>query len=192
MRDNEEYKKKLREMLTPKRFEHSIGTAQTAARLAELNGEDRDRAYLAGLLHDAGKNFSHERMLEMCEEYGIELDEISRTSTGLIHAPLGAEIVRREFNIDDEEILESIRRHTVGGENMTVFEKIIYISDMTEPGRSFDGVEKIREAAFKNLDEGMLMGFDMTIIHSVKKRRCQHPATIYARNELIKKMAGQV
>lgn len=183
--DFEKYKKKLKKMLKPERYIHSLGVAETAEKLARINNIDEKKAYAAGLLHDAGKNFSYKEMLDLCEEYNIELDEVSKTSAGLIHAPLGAEIVRREFDIHDEEILESIRRHTVGGRNMTALEKIIYISDMAEPNRNFENVDKLREIVYKNLDKAVLMGFDMTIMRSVEKGRKIHPMTVYARNDII-------
>jgi predicted HD superfamily hydrolase involved in NAD metabolism len=172
-------------MLNKDRFIHSKGVAETAAELARKYKVDEERAYTAGILHDAAKNFSYDEMIRRCREYNIELDEISLSSAALIHAPLGAEIARHEFSVTDEEILESIRCHTVGKKNMTTLEKIIYIADMIEPGRNFDGVEKIRKQTFKNLDKGVLMGLETTIIHTIKKGQLLHPNTVEARNGII-------
>ena len=35
---------------------------------------------------------------------------------------------------------------------MSILEKVIYVADMTEPGRNFPGVEKLREYATDNLE----------------------------------------
>lgn len=180
-----EYEKKIKSILTPERFRHSLGVAETAARLAKINGADEDKAYTAGILHDAAKNLSYEEMLERRREYGVKFDETSESSGALLHAPLGAEIAKREFGISDDEILESIRSHTVARENMSTLDKIIYIADMIEPNRNFDGVEEIRAAAFENLDRGVLMGLEQTILHTIKKGLILHPSTVYARNSLI-------
>ncbi len=187
-----EYEEKLRTMLSPDRFRHSVGVAQTAVRLAERYNADREKAYLAGILHDAAKNFSYEEMLDKCAEYNIELDEISKSSKGLMHGPLGAEIVRRDFGVDDEEVYSCIFFHTTGKPDMTLLEKIIYIADMTEPNRKFEGVEKLRMMTFENLDKSLLMGFDSTIIHTVQKGELLNSATIHARNSIIKELKGQV
>lgn len=183
-----DYEAELKKMLKPDRFIHSQGVAKTAVKLAQMNGENTEKAYIAGILHDAGKNFSYEEMIKMCEKYSIELDDISKTSTALMHAPLSGEIAKDKFSVSDEEILQSIRCHTVGRENMTLLDKIIYIADMIEPNRDFEGVDEIRKVTFENLNKGVLMGFDTTIQHTIKKGGLLHPCTLYARNSIIKEI----
>ena len=41
--------------------------------------------------------------------------------------------------------------HTTGRENMGLLEKIVYIADLIEPGRDFQGVEEIRRLAYEDI-----------------------------------------
>ena len=41
----------------------------------------------------------------------------------------GAIVAKDEYGIEDEDILNAIRFHTVGRPNMSLLEKIIYIAD---------------------------------------------------------------
>ena len=88
-------------------------------------------------------------------------------------------------DLEDEEILSAIRWHTTGKENMTKLEKIIYIADMIEPSRDFDGVEELRKVTLENLNKGVLMGLTQTIKFLLKKGSLIDLNTIKARNSLI-------
>lgn len=181
----ESMKSKLREMLSTKRYEHSLGVCAEAVKIAEYCGEDAENAYIAGLLHDCAKGFSEDEQIRLCGEYGIALDKITLACPPIIHAPLGAETAKREFGIDDEEILAAIRFHTVARAEMTTLEKIIYVADMTEPMRDFDGVDKIRALAYENLDEAFLEALNQSIGFNLKKNTVIHPDTLNARNDML-------
>ena len=70
---------------------------------------------------------------------------------------------------------------------MTILDKIIYLADVIEPGRSFKGVEDIRKVARIDLDQAVLTALDQNIRYIVKGGGVIHPATIPARNELLLK-----
>ncbi|MDO5397276.1 MAG: bis(5'-nucleosyl)-tetraphosphatase (symmetrical) YqeK [bacterium] len=180
-----EMKEKLKSVLKPKRYIHSLGVCDTAVKLAKQFGVDKEKAYLAGLLHDCAKCFEHEKQLELCKEYGIELSGITLECPAVIHAPLGAAVARAEYGIDDEEILQSIALHTTGGCNMTKLDKIIYIADMIEPSRDYKGVDGLRKEAGKDLDSAMLTALQSTLKFNIKKGSIIHPDTIDAWNDLL-------
>lgn len=181
----ERFKKKLGESLKPERYVHSLGVCAEAVKLAERYGADRDKAYIAGLLHDCAKGYGKRRQRELCEEYGIELDEITLRCPAVIHAPLGAEIAKREYGIEDEEILKAIRVHTVGGAGMSKLDKIIYTADMIEPSRSFEGVEELRRIAYEDLDRAVAAAVAQSIEFNLKKPSVIHPDTLAAWNDLL-------
>lgn len=179
--ETDDINKRLHTVLTPKRFRHTQGVAQEAVRLAERYGADKDKAYLAGLLHDCAKCYTDEEKLAMCEEYNVPLDDILSRQPDLAHSFLGAALARAEYGVEDEDIINAIAYHTTGRENMTLLEKIIYIADYIEPNREpFKGLEEIRELAYKDIDKAVEYSLHNTIDYNVKKKRIIHPLSIKA------------
>ncbi|WP_278287300.1 bis(5'-nucleosyl)-tetraphosphatase (symmetrical) YqeK [Caloranaerobacter ferrireducens] len=174
--------------MNEERFIHSIGVMETAEKLADVYGCDKNKARLAGLIHDCGKLKNDRELLKMAFEFGIILDDVKDVNIALLHAPLGAEIAKNEFGIKDLEILNAIRYHTTGKENMSLLEKIIYIADYIEPNRDFPSVEVLRELAFLDLDKAVLMAMDNTIKYVVDNGWILDIETIKARNFLLKKI----
>lgn len=168
-------KEKLQSALSIKRYIHTMGVVDEAIKLAEIYGsqQDRQKAEVAALLHDCAKNYPEGLKLRLCKEYHIDLDDIMKAQTDLIHPFLGAEIAKREYLVDDEEILGAIRYHTTGKANMSLLEKIIFIADFIEPSRdSFKGLDEARRLAYLDLDMAMRYILEETIAF-VKKRDLQ-------------------
>ena len=169
--------------LKNKRIPHVLGTEQEAIRLAERYGADVEKARVAALLHDCTKKLNMEEQLELCGRYGIQLDELEQKALKLLHAKTGAAIARDVFGVDDE-IYNAIWWHTTGHAHMTLREKVIYLADYIEPSRNFPGVDKLRAVCYKDLDEGLLMGLEMTIEEMTEMGNPVHHATIEARDAL--------
>ena len=123
-------------------------------------------------------------MLELCERFGIELDPISRESTGLIHGFLGAVIADKYYGACDSEIYY----HTIGKPDMSLMTKIIYIADGIEPNRNYEGVERIRETAFEDIDRALILQIDSTIKSVISRGGLIHTNTIDTRNFYLKKL----
>ena len=166
-----------------KRIPHVLGTEQEAVRLAERYGADVRKAQVAALLHDCTKKLDMEQQLALCRRYGIRLDELEQKALKLLHAKTGAAIARDVFGVDDE-IYRAIWWHTTGHAGMTLLEKIMYLADYIEPSRDFPGVDKLRAVCYKDLDEGLLMGLEMTIEEMTSMGNPVHHATIEARDAL--------
>ncbi len=182
-------KEKLKALLSQKRYIHTIGVSETAKKLARLYGEDEEKAYLSGLLHDCAKYMSIDEQLKKCEELGVELDFETRSCAPVIHAPLGAQMAKDEYGIDDEEILNAIRYHTVARVGMSRLEKIIYIADMTEPSREYEEVEDLRKISETDLDKAMLKCLGECIMFNIKKGIAVHSDSVKCYNELVYKEA---
>ena len=165
------------------RIPHVLGTEQEAIRLAERYGADVEKARVAALLHDCTKKLNMAEQLELCGAYGIQLDELEQQALKLLHAKTGAAIAKDVFGVD-EEIYRAIWWHTTGHAGMTLLEKIIYLADYIEPTRDFPGVDKLRAACYRDLDEGLLMGLEMTIEEMTNMGNPVHHATIEARDAL--------
>lgn len=181
-------KENLKTVLSEKRYTHSLGVADEAASLAERWGEDKDAAYIAGLVHDCAKEIENEKAKSLInDKYGLKLDPVTIHTHKLLHGPLGACIAQSEFKIYDPEILDAIKYHTTAKANMGLLTKILYIADYVEPNRDFEGVDELRRLAYENIDEAILTGLDFTLGELLEGGRMLHPDTVHARNWLLLK-----
>ncbi len=142
--------------LSPKRYAHTRGVVEMALEYAKQNGLDYDETFIAALFHDIAKELPMEESLRLCALYHIELDEFEKSHLHLAHGKIGAAILENELGIHKASIINSIKYHTVGRLNMTDLEKVIYLADMTEEGRSsYKGKEQIKHYAQYNLNRAM-------------------------------------
>ncbi|NLJ78641.1 MAG: HD domain-containing protein [Tissierellia bacterium] len=168
------------------RYLHSVRVMETCIDLARHHGYHVEKVAIAGLLHDCGRLLDVKRMLKLIGDFDIILDSIARDNTGLIHAILGEELARREYHIGDVEVLNAIRFHTTGRENMNSTEKIVYIADIIEPNRNFPGVENIRDMAYRDIDGSILHSMEGTLKFLIETSAPIHLDTIRARNQLLR------
>lgn len=158
----EDLEKTVIGLLNPNRVAHVLGCRDTAVALAEKWGEDPVNAARAGLLHDVTKALNGPLQLTLCRTYGENLNEFSFQNPKTLHALTGSLVAGRIFG-ENEAVVSAVCSHTTGKPNMNLLEKIIYVADYMEPNRDFDGVQKMRELAFSNIDEALKMGLQMTV-----------------------------
>ncbi len=178
----------IRFKLSKPRFKHSLQVAEVARELAEHYQVDADKAYLIGILHDYAKGISAEELLATAEKNELLQDELERQVPDLLHAPVGSWLVQHELKIEDQDILQAIRFHTLGDLNMSVMDKIIYLADMIEPGRDYPGQERLKGLAFRDLDDAMLFGLESTIRYCLDRGRLLHPRTVEVRNHYLQRI----
>ena len=132
------------------RREHSFRTALTAVKYAKREGIAEARTILACALHDCGKYvpLSSPLLAGFTPPEGVPAP--------VMHQYTGAYLAEHEFGIEDEGVLDAIRYHTSGRENMSALEQLILVADMVEEGRSFPGVEELRAALDRSLHEGLI------------------------------------
>lgn len=171
--------RKLEKHLRPERYRHTIGVMYTAASLSMCHKGNIEKAMLAGLLHDCGKEYSIKEQKRLCREYKIPLTESELKMPALIHAKLGTYLTEHEYSIEDSEVLNAITYHTTGKPDMTLLEKIIYIADYIEPGRiAIPILDKVRYVAFSNIEEAVALSAGSTISYLKKMGRDIDPMTI--------------
>lgn len=149
-------------MIRAKRIPHVRGCEEEAVRLARRWGAEEDAARAGAILHDCTKYLDLEEQLSLCAKYGIILDDLERVAVKLLHAKTGAAIARWEYGMPPE-VCDAICWHTTGRADMTTLEKILYIADYMEPTRDFDGVERLRELVFRDLDAAVRLGLEMSV-----------------------------
>lgn len=176
-------RKRLQGDLGPKRYVHTMGVVRMAAELSSRYGADCRKAQLAALLHDCAK-FDRETQKNLAREYGLDISDMPMP---IVHGPLGAKRAKREFGIEDEEIINAIACHTVCRTNMGVLDKVVYLSDKIEHGRSYEGVEHIRREAERDLDHGMIACIEHGLRHLGEKGEQAHPDTLTVLEKLKNK-----
>ena len=182
----------LKDNLVEERYIHSLGVMEAAVELARMFNLDEEKARLAGLLHDAAKCFSNEKLLEIIKEHIPEVHECELLNYKTLHAPVSAYLAKTKFNVTDVEILDAIRWHTLGRCGMSNFEKIIFLADKIE-ARTRDltfrkeCLELLKED--RGLDKALFKCFEATIKSLVDRRLAICHITIDVYNELLEKIS---
>ena len=178
---SDEIVSKEKSNMTEDRFEHCIGVSKTAKKLAELNQYDEDKAALAGFIHDYAKQVSVEEYREVIKTKGFDQDLLN-WNRSIWHGIVGTYFIQRDLKITDSEILTAVRRHTTADVEMTTLDKIVFMADYIEPGRSFPGVEEARKITYANLDKGVGYQLAHTLEFLIEKRDKIYPRTLDAYN----------
>ncbi len=177
------YKDYLKKNLSKKRYNHSINVAAEAVKLADKYDADRDKCYLAGLLHDIAKELDTQSQLSSVNNSQLDVCEIEKKSSPLYHAVAGAEMIQDLFGIKDNEIIRAIRYHTVARAQMSKTEQIIYLADLISVDRDYKDVKRMRKYAYQSLEKAMYEALKFSVGDSVKKGNTIPVSTVEAYNE---------
>ena len=167
--DTEDKKKFLKANLSQKRYQHSLNVAAECRKLAEKYGEDPDKAYFAGLLHDICKELPADEQLALVEKSGYTVCREELETRSLWHGIAGAYFVKTKFGVEDIDILNAIRFHTVGRAGMSRLEEIVYLGDLISADRDYKDVDRMRKVTYNSLNSAMLEAFAFSIRSVVKK-----------------------
>ncbi len=157
---------------TKKRREHSIRVAMLAAKRALSLKISERKAIIASLFHDCAKNMSPD---SPCFS-DFQMQGVPKP---VWHQYAGAYLAEHLFGEKDEEILNAVRYHTSGRENMTILEKLIFLADMLEEERDFPRVDELRKLFWQDdtLDECMRVALKETLLHLQNKGSEIYPLT---------------
>jgi len=170
--------KQIKAMLSLKRWQHSLNTARLAFRLADRSPL-KYRAYLAGILHDCGRELSDKQVKTIFKKYNSRyLDSNILEIKELWHNITSSYLARYKFGIKDTGILRAIARHSVGGTGMLRLDKIIYVADFCEPGRKHLLAREVRKLAIKDIEQAVDKVSQAKIIYLKKKRVKIHPQAL--------------
>lgn len=187
--DIKQIEKILKGMLPERRLKHSLNVSKCAVKLSEIYKCDKEKAEIAGLVHDCAKYFTGEQIEDSIKRFNVELDPLEVNNIALSHSVIGSYVAVDIFNIKDEEIINAIKYHTTGKENMSLLEKIIYMADLIEEDRNFPRVEELRELTYSGkLEEALLLSFNNTIKFVIDNNQLIHPRTIKARNYILEEL----
>jgi predicted HD superfamily hydrolase involved in NAD metabolism len=182
-----EVRARLQRELSPEALGHSVRTAQLARVLATQHGVDPERAELTALIHDIAEDYSDVKLLSLTEHYQIPINLTEARIPALLHGPVGAEVLRDQWGIRDEEVLDAVRDHITGAPRMGSLAKIVFVADKLEAGRDrhYGGLDPVRELAMRSLDDAILRLYAWRIDELVASGRPVDEHLVTARNELI-------
>lgn len=154
----------VKKLLTEERWLHTVRVAVLAAKYAPKAKVFEYDALLAAALHDCAKYLGESSP----ELKGFEFPE--GVPAPVMHQYSGAYVAEHTFGITDKYVLNAIRYHTSGRENMGNLEKLIFLADLLEEGRDFDGVEYLRRLFAKDIDECLMAALE----HQLKYLQTQN------------------
>lgn len=181
------------------RMAHTEGVARAAALMAasyapDLSGDIEAAAYL----HDITKEYSLEKQLKICRDFGIIPRDDESGAPAVLHAITAAAIIPARYpDFARPGVIAAVRWHTTGRAGMSLSEKIIFLADYIEEGRRYPECAAVREffksadtagageaGSVTRLDAAILMALDATLN---RLRRCGgviNSDTLAAREEI--------
>ena len=183
----DEIKKEIKKILSEKRYYHSECVMERCEELAKKYNFDIEKAKKVGISHDIAKELSDQEKLEYCKKNNIEVDEMERKNTTLLHAKIGGHMVKELFGFDDQ-MSKAIIAHTTGLPNMDMLSKILFIADRTSKERKFPDIAYLNELLEQDINKAVIYILDKKIELQLKKQASMHTNTIITRNQLLEKI----
>ncbi len=193
-------REQVRGEMSEKRYRHTLGVEEEISALADVYlPEKKALLRAAALLHDITKEYSNDRQLELIERTGADADYYRTQSHKLYHSQSAVFVISEKYaEWADAELLHAVSVHTAGDGEMSLFDKLLYLADYTEPTRTFedcvtlrrylwDGMENADDV-FLHLDRTLILSFDLTIRDLIGEGRPISQKTVEARNSLLAKI----
>lgn len=136
-----------KKLLTPERSAHTVRVAVLCAKNAARANLTEEQAVTMAALHDCAKNLPPDSPLLSGFKPPREV------LPPVLHQYSSAYVAQKHFKVTDKTILDAIACHTTGKENMTDADALLYLCDMLEAGRKFEGVEELRALFKRDLRE---------------------------------------
>ena len=176
----EELYKEVKENLSEKRFKHSEGVVKRAIEYAKVYNVDIKTVKLVAISHDIAKELSEEEIEKYIKEYNIEIDEVEKRNNNLLHAKIGSFICKNKYGFT-QDMVNAVRFHTTGRENMTILEKVIYLADATEENRKYCSSVYV-DLIKKDINDGMFEVAKWVINSLLERNMVIHLDTIKCYN----------
>ena len=169
----DKYEKFIKEHLPIKRVIHTANVVITAMQKAKPLGLDENKVRLAATLHDVAKYLDYKSVEGFVLPDGVP--------EPVVHAFLGAFVAQKYLGVDDEEVLDAIRYHTSGKAEMSLLGKLIFVADMVEEGRDYEGVDKLRALYKKDdFEKCFIECLKEEFLHLINKKQYIYCETINA------------
>jgi predicted HD superfamily hydrolase involved in NAD metabolism len=166
---------------------HILRVEAESRALAATHGVDEQRTIVSALGHDLVRHLKGADLLAMASRYGLAPDAIERASPILVHGPVAAQILVRDYGFEDAEVLAGIDCHTTARAGMAALEQVLFVADKIEPHKLAREAElgEVKELAEGDLRAGVLKYLDLNLAKSIARGWQVHPRSLEARNELL-------
>ena len=175
----DKYQKYVLEHLPERRVIHTANVVICALKKAKELNLDCEKVRLAATLHDCAKYDDYKSY----KGFTMPID----VPPPAVHAFLGAFVAENILGIDDAEILDAIRYHTSGKAEMSTLSKLIFVADMIEEGRNYDGVDNLRQEYDKDFESCFRLCLKEETVHLINKRQPIFRETLNAYDYYVKK-----
>lgn len=193
----------VRTRMSEKRFLHTLGVAKFAEQMGrDLALANTDELFVCGLLHDLAKEMPRNTQIEILKMpspvYTFKEEDL--LSETLYHGFCAPYLILRDFpRFAKEDILNAVCYHTVGREGMSLFEKIVFLADYIEDGRTYQDCVNVRNYYLENIqtvqnkerliNECMLMTLDNTLAYLIRNKYYISPRTLFTRNSILAELS---
>ena len=181
-----EIKAYIEKNLSERRLKHTYSVVEEAKKLAAHYNEDVEKAEVAALFHDMFRSTAAPVLNMYIRQLGLPNNIMDNPN--LSHGKIAAVIMKRDFGIEDEDIINAVSFHTTGRAGMSKLEKIIFLADAIEPRRNYPTVDETRALAYVNLEKACISSLERTVEYIKGIGEYLDPDTISAIKDLKEKI----
>ena len=186
--------------MSPKRYHHTAAVEDMVVRLATLYcPEEIPALRAAALLHDITKEYDIPTQMALLTEAGQPPAQGEEFAHKTFHARTAALLIPDNYPaFNCETVVNAVRWHTTGREDMTLTEELLYLADYIDDSRLFPDCVRLRsffwdahpermtmEDRLVHLRRNLIMSFDMTVRALLAECAVISPDTALARNRLV-------
>ena len=158
----------VRERLSDKRYLHTLGVEDMAKFLGRiLVPEKLGELCAAALLHDIAKELTFDNQMAILSSSDVIYTEEDVLAKAALHSIAAVPIIKRDFpEYATSDVISAVANHTLGKDEMSIFDEIIFISDYAEAGRTYSSCCKVREYLLKNINEDKTLDENLKVLHT--------------------------
>lgn len=121
---------RLSKVMSKYRYDHCLMVGDIAKQLALVHKLYPlvNKAYVAGLYHDYAKEIDKDKQIEIAKKLKIK----DYPSWKVLHGPVGAYLIEKEFLVDDYQVLTAIKNHVIP-KDFSTLTKLLYVADKIAP-----------------------------------------------------------
>lgn len=180
----------LRDRVSERRYRHSLGVIEAVTSLALHYRLDPHPLRLAALLHDSLREMPAEELLKLARRWQLPIRDADMRAPVLLHGRVAAELAEREFGLCDPVMASAMKYHTAGHARMSLSDKLFFLADTIEEGRTQPAVGELRGLAYEDADRAMLAAIESSVLHLEAIGAVVDPETLRLKQSLVEKIGG--